>query len=223
MAKYGQMGGGRKGVRGGRGRRKEKRKEKGAGGWGGEGGGGRWSRHCRCRAELVVVSKMMRCSDREKWLSAALHHFIVSSVFAHETNTDSLTKNRHDACATAMAKILVDSGHANVLEDPHTRNAFMRAVPANRLHAARHFQSATHGGSDAHHPAQAFTNVPTSPQQPRTTPQKSARVTMLFEQKTISFSSSYPNSPEQLRAMITRKKLPTDGKAPAIISYSTPP
>ena len=48
-----------------------------------------------------------------------------------------------------MAKILVDSGHADVLEDPHTRNAFMRAVPASRLNAARHFQSASHGDSDA--------------------------------------------------------------------------
>ena len=77
-----------------------------------------------------------------------LDEFALSPVPAL-SNTDSLTKSRHDACATAMAKILVDSGHANVLEDPHTRNAFMRAVPANRLHAARHFQSATHGGSDA--------------------------------------------------------------------------
>ena len=110
-----------------------------------------------------------------------------------------------------MAKILVDSGHANVLEDPHTRNAFMRAVPANRLHAARHFQSATHGGSDA---PSSRAGLHKRPDFSATAPDNTAKVsprdakTMLFEQKTISFSSSYPNSPEQLRAMITRKKLP---------------
>jgi hypothetical protein len=91
-----------------------------------------------------------------------LNEFALSPVPAL-SNTDSLTKTRHDACATAMVKILVDSGHSDVLDLPQNQERVHVRSP-HATYSPRPAATPTR-----HHPAQAFTNDPTSPPHPRTT------------------------------------------------------